>query len=77
MDTEYKCGKNEYTGKEIYLAAQRRVNLQKIAETLGKPKHPHRYPYNKSKRGKLEFPPQYPCKMEKTRQGFWHRVNVA
>ncbi|EAT91498.1 hypothetical protein SNOG_00003 [Parastagonospora nodorum SN15] len=35
MDTEYKCGKNEYTGKEIYLAAQRRVNLQKIAETLG------------------------------------------
>jgi hypothetical protein len=92
MDTKYKCGKNdnEYTGKEIYLAVQRGVNLQKIKETRGskfnhhlvtrtntfadssptEPKYPHSYPFNESKRVKLEFLAECPPRMGDKHQEF-------
>ncbi|KAF6832195.1 guanyl-specific ribonuclease N1 [Colletotrichum plurivorum] len=39
----FKCGKKKYTGREIYLAAQKGVNLYRAGETRGRKEYPHRF----------------------------------
>ncbi|KAL8938350.1 MAG: hypothetical protein Q9211_003250 [Gyalolechia sp. 1 TL-2023] len=68
FDKTFECGTHSYTGKEIYLSAQRGINLQRAGETRGKHKYPHSFENDDSKGNKLQFPDD--CPADTNRQEF-------
>ncbi|KAI1077654.1 hypothetical protein F5B20DRAFT_592692 [Whalleya microplaca] len=55
-----QCGDNEYSGRDIYLAAQYGINLALVGETRGRNKYPHTFDHDSSKGNTLKFPKECP-----------------
>ncbi|MCJ1267424.1 hypothetical protein MMC22_007309 [Lobaria immixta] len=73
-DKTYHCGNKDYTDHDIYLSAQRGINLKIAGETRGRNAYPHPFDNDDSKGNKLNFPSF--CPADKSRYEFPLKVPV-